>query len=253
MCSKARPGCTSTSPDVPRAGRLVVATLLVALTACGGGDGSSGARSSGQRGEQQEARPELSTDDPGCEFIVAGTGTRSTTPGESVEYLVDAVAEPFECFDKVTFTFDPGDAPVEDTPPGYTVEYREPPFGLVGPDGEPVANSTEGCCAGEAADANAVLYVEMQPASTTDLRNPPLIRNCEGAQTYCGNLRLRLEGMEHVVIVEWITPDNLPPDPTPEDPSDNKVIWLIGLDERRPFTVDFARDPTPHVNVLIMR
>ena len=82
-----------------------------------------------------------------------------------------------------------------------------------------------------------MLYIEFTPAATTDGRNPGAFRD-----TYQGNLRLTFDAdaMHHTTIVEWIDRD---PDVTPEIPTDNKVVWLIGLDEKRPFTVDAASQP----------
>lgn len=198
--------------------------------ACGGGS-DDGANASGS-GSNNASASERAAAGPGCEFIVAGTERRFTQPLESIEYLQDAVAEPSTCYDRITFVFDPGDGP--DLPPGYSVEYREAPFGLEG-----IPTSTAGF-----KDADAVLYVEITPASTTDTRRPG-----RSVQTYQGNLRLRLADMGHTVIVEWI--DKLPDDTTPDDITDDKVIWLIGLDEKRPFTVDAANQP-PRVSVLVM-
>ncbi len=248
-------GCTSTSADVRRAGlSLVVALALAALSSCGGGSSSEDDASKESKKTETTIQTGITADDPGCRFIVAGTGSRSTIPGTTVEYMTSAVAEPFACYDKVTFTFDAGDAPVEDTPPAYTVEYRKAPFGLLKADGKAISTSTAGF-----KEAKAVLYVEMTPASTTDRRSPPKLRDCPPS-TYCGNLRLLLKDMHHVVIAEWI--QKLPEATatavttttiagavaTPE-----RVVWLIGLDSKRPFTVDFARDPVPHINVLIMK
>jgi hypothetical protein len=201
---------------------------------------------------------------------VAGTEKRSTTPGEDLEFLTSAIAEPKTCYDEVTFEFDPGDGP--DLPPGYTVEYRKPPF-LEG-----VRSSTEGF-----KDAKYVLYVEMRPVSTEDTRFPG-----RGITTYKGNLRLGLQGMEHTVIVEWLdtaqpsvpestaptsttttiprasgstssspAPPAPPAPPTtsttlaPNDPATSRVVWLIGLDSKRPFTVDASNQP-PRISIVIM-
>ena len=240
-----------------RVATLAVVLLLVAsAAACGGGSDTTAKRS---KRDTSSAPKQLSADEPGCEYIVAGTDARATTPTGTVEYLTNAVATPTACYDKVSFMFDPGDSP-DGLPPAYRVEYREEPFGLEF-EGKTVNTSTAGCCAGPAPDVEAVLFVAFVPASTTDTRNG------RSTDTYLGNLRLSLKDMEHVLIVEWIQPESLPPDPTPEDQSDNAVIWLIGLDEKRPFTVDFATNCTgteaetttttspttcPHVNVLIM-
>lgn len=214
-----------------RAASLVIVVVLVAAAAaCGGGGDSSSS------GAERDAAPAPSPGDrtirgPACQFIVAGTERRFTRPLANTSYLESAIAEPTTCYDKITFVFNPGDGP--DLPPGYTVEYREPPFGYEG-----IPNSTAGFD-----DAKAVLVVEFQPASTTDARNP-----ARPIETYKGNLRLALVDVKHTVIVEWLSKLE---DLTPETPSDDKVVWLIGLDRKMPFTVDAANQP-PRVSVLIM-
>lgn len=207
-------------------GLFVACAVLGA--ACGGGSDDSANASAGSRTSGRED----ATAGPGCEFIVAGDERRFTQPLESLEYLQNAVAEPNTCYDRITFVFDPGDGP--DLPPGYSVEYREAPFGLEG-----IPTSTGGF-----KDADAVLYVEFSPVSSESVRLAD--RRVEG---YQGNLRLRLADMGHTVIVEWV--DQLPEDMTPDDITDDKVVWLIGLDEKRPFTVDAANQP-PRVSVLVM-
>jgi len=167
---------------------------------------------------------------PGCEHIVASTGKRFRRPSKNLIYMVDAVAEPTACYDKITFVFDPGDFP--DLPPGYIVEYRKPPFV------EGITTTTEGF-----KQAKAVLYVEMQATSDVDRRFAG-----SGRQTYKGNQRLGLEGMTHTVIVEWVKDYK---DTTPDDPTDDKLIWVIGLNKKVPFTVDSANQP-PRVSVLVM-
>jgi len=210
----------------PRLASFVALVCIVATSvACGGGGGDESAA---------PRRADTSTEDantgPGCEHIVASEARRMRRPGEHLVYLVDAFAEPTACYDKISFIFDPGDGP--DLPPGYLVEYREPPF-LEG-----ITTTAEGF-----EDARAYLYVELQPASTVDLRFEG-----SGRRTYQGNLRLALEGTAHTTIVEWVDQYE---DVTPENQLDDKVIWIIGLDRRRPFTVDSANQP-PRVNVLVM-
>ncbi|MCJ7670737.1 MAG: hypothetical protein MUP67_01655 [Acidimicrobiia bacterium] len=242
---------------------------LVLLAACSGGSGSS--TTSATKAATPDSR---GSSGPGCQYIVAGTEKRSTTPGKDLQYLTSAIAEPATCYDKITFEFDPGDGP--DLPPGYTVEYREPPFI------EGIRSSTEGF-----KEAKYILYIEMRPASTEDTRF-----SGRGITTYKGNLRLGLSGMKHTVIVEWL--DKAPPSvpevvaptgttttsaprsrattsttvaapaaptaptaPTttttlaPNDPATSRVVWLIGLDSKRPFTVDASNQP-PKISVLIM-
>jgi hypothetical protein len=229
----------------------------------------------------------------GCRYIVANTLGRFAPAGPQSDrtnqlvYLQNAIAQPTTCYDEITFTFDKGDGP--DLPPGYLVEYRTAPYGLEG-----IATSTSSF-----APAKYVLYVEIHPAATVDLRAG---RN---TQTYKGNLRLQLVNMQHTNIVEWVR--DVPPSPepsaasaavctnngtatttstttptpttttkpsrspstssstttsvpsttsttvfgTPIDIAQQRVVWLIGLDSCRPFSVDSANNP-PHINVLIM-
>jgi hypothetical protein len=206
--------------------------LSLALAACAGDSGSAASSSNGR----SKSRRSTTTTSPTnrCKFIVAGTDGRTRkAPGDGVPYLTSATAEATTCYDKVSFVFDPGGS--SGLPPGYTVEYRKKPFGL--PPG--ISTSTAGFKL-----AKFVLYVELMPAATKDVRNPR-----RPVDTYLGNLRLLLpKQIRHVNIVEWV--DKLP-DLTPEDQTDQKIVWLIGLDEKRPFTVDFASQP-PRVNVLIM-
>ncbi len=224
---------------------------LLAMAACG----SSQEATSSQTSRPTRDKSTNKTPDLGCRFIVASTLPRETIPGDVTQFLLSAVAEPAPCYDKVTFTFDAGGG--SDEPPGYLVEYRKKPF-LEG-----VSSSTAGF-----PDAKYVLYVEMRPASATDRRFAGRPR-----QTYAGNLRLALQDMKHTVMVEWL--DKAPPalaDSTkkksaagattsssvpgevvaaPNDPDYSRVVWLIGLDKKRPFTVDAANNP-PRVNVLVM-
>jgi hypothetical protein len=204
-----------------------LACLLAVGVACsGGGDDESAPR------RRADAAPQQADTGPGCEHIVASEGRRFRRPDKNLIYMVDAVTEPHVCYDKISFVFDPGDSP--DMPPGYLVEYRKPPFV------EGVNTTTEGFD-----EAKAYLYVEMQPTSTVDLRFAG-----SGRRTYRGNLRLALDkAIQHTVIVEWL--DQVE-DTTPEDPTDDKIIWVIGLDEKRPFTVDSANQP-PRINILVMR
>jgi hypothetical protein len=68
------------------------------------------------------------------------------------------------------------------------------------------------------------------------------------------------QGLHHVNIVEWVK--NLPEGEqtavTPTTvagvaPIPQRVVWLIGLDRKRPFTVDCANGPPARINVLIMK
>ncbi len=257
---------------------FLVAFSLAALAACGGGssDSSSSGRSNSKNDDTTEITG-ISAKDPGCRYIVAGTDTRATNPGATLQYLTSPAVIPSDCYDQVSFTFGYDDEAVAttttsssdaDTPsstcaPGYTVEYRKPPFGLVKADGKNVATSTSGFD-----DAKAVLYVEMTPAiALSEFPSKPDL-------AYPGNITLSFASsdMHHVNIVEWVK--NLPEGQQTSAPTTTvpgvivipqRVVWLIGLDKKRPFTTDCAPGPLPlpdvtcpvtactHLNVLIMK
>jgi len=162
---------------------------------------------------------------PGCQFIVASEAKRETLPiiNQSV-FLDDAAAAPTVCYDEMTFTFQPGGD--GDVPPAYTVQYV--PLNAPG-----VVNSSTASLTG----VKAVLEVVIHPASASNA----------GKLTYQGNLRLALQPMNHTLIVEYL---NSLPQPSP-DPNQSQVVWLIGLDQKRPFTTDAANSP-PRVSVLVM-
>ncbi len=178
------------------AGALACLMLVAASAACSGSGSGSDASTTAHTKAARTVTRKL--DGPGCQYIVAGTESRSTPAGDTLQYLTSAVTEPTECYDKIMFEFDPGNGP--DVPPGYTVEYRKPPFV------EGIKSSTEGFD-----DAKYVLYVELRPVSTKDTR-----ASARGVTTYKGNLRLAFvpdkpgqPGMVHTTIVEWL--DKAPP------------------------------------------
>lgn len=233
----------------------VVVLALVVLSACGGGEAaSSSTKNKRDTNTSKKTQKSEKPKDLGCRFIVASTKSRETTPPLVTEFLTSAVAESAPCYDKITFTFDSGGGP--DVPPGYLVEYRKKPY-LEG-----VSSSTAGF-----SEAKYALYVEMRPVSVEDRRFAGRPRS-----TYKGNLRLGLKGMQHTVIVEWLSKalpalsdreigtnestTTLAPDPAfvpvPNDPDYSRVVWLIGVDKKRPFTVDAANNP-PRISVLVMR
>jgi len=156
----------------------------------------------------------------GCQDVVMGEEPRATPPPEFMEHLTGAIAYPETCWDRVLFTFE---AELGQAPPGYQVEYRKPPF-VEGERDSPVQVQGE-----------AFLYVTFTPASQFDVRDP-----ARPIQTYKGNLLLALEGMHHVTMVRKVI-DGL-----------GTVMWIIGLDEKRPFTVDAVSNP-PRVSIFVAR
>lgn len=209
----------------------LVATLTVAASACFGG-GGGGSATGTKRGNGSS-----SGGGPGCRYVAASTLTRKVAPRvDKTEYLIDATAQATACYDQITFVFQPGDAtnlPPNVSPsvypPSYTVQYKQPPFA---PGLQSSAESLSG--------VHAILEVILNPASEVD--NRP-----RGAgQTYKGNLRLQLKGLQHTLIVELL---NTYPQPSP-DPNKSVMVFLIGVDAKRPFLTQSAIEP-PRVSVLI--
>ena len=125
--------------------------------------------------------------------------------------LTDATAGVAGCLDQVTFTFQ---SLGNGTPPGYVVEYRDPPFS----DGDPPREVP--------LDGVAFLAVTISPAASVDITQ-------EGTpRTYFGNLLLQYDEHHHLVLVRKF------------DDALGAVQWVIALDGKRPFLVDSAANPT---------
>ena len=204
MCSE-RPA--STSLDTVATVRLVLAAcvLALALGACSGGS-SQGTSST----TTSTAAPGVSSQSPCPGF--RGTELQAASSGERpAGLLTDADAGAAGCLDRVTFSFRSlGDS----TPPGYVVEYRDPPF----TDGDPPREV--------ALSGDAFLSVTITPAASVDITqedHPP---------TYSGNLLLRYGEHHHLQMIRKF------------DDALGSVRWVIALDEKRPFLVDSAADPT---------
>ena len=159
--------------------------------------------------------------DFGCNNVVMSEEPRTTLAPEHLVLLRDAYAVAEPCWDKIVFTFE---ATGDDMPPGYDIEYCKPPF-TDGPEGQFNVETL----------GDAFLCLTMKPAASYDTRVPG-----RPPQTYLGNLRLALDDMAHTEIVRH------------RMDGDGTVIWLIGLDTKRPFTVDGANNP-PRVTVYIAR
>jgi hypothetical protein len=194
--------------------------VLAACTATGASDADRAKQRVQEARKASAAQARVQGNrDPGCQYIVTSQARRFTAPPKDLLLLsgAEAVSEP--CWDRITFVFDPTG---QDLPPGYEVEYRKPPF-VEGPTGAPVETL-----------GDAFLFVTFTPASATDARDPG-----RPIQVYRGNLRLRLQDMHHAVIVRKLVD------------GDGTVMWLIGLDAKRPFTVDASNQP-PRVSILVM-
>lgn len=204
------------------AGLAVVLTLVG--TACTGTTTGAEAPVEVDRAQvAREATRELDAArrrDLGCANVVMSEGDRTTRPPEHLLRLTDAYAVAEPCWDKIVFTFESTGA---DMPPGYDIGYEKGPF-------------TEGDAGQYTVETlgTAFLYVTFSPAAS--------VKETGGRpqQTYLGNLRLTLRDMHHTEIVRKIID------------GDGTVMWLIGLDVKRPFTVDAANNP-PRVSVYIAR
>jgi hypothetical protein len=214
---------------VPVRARLGALLLLVGLVTAACSPGVANQADGEQRAaDAKQATKELAEagrQPLGCDNIVASRDKRATAAPEHMMLLIDAgaVAEP--CGDKITFTFKPTGANV---PPGYTIEYRDPPF-VEGDAGQYTVETL----------GNAFLYITFAPASETDWTSG------SPKQTYPGNLKLRLEDMHYTEIVRKII-----------DHPDGTQSWLIGLTEKRPFTVDgvtSSKFGVSQVSVYIMK
>jgi hypothetical protein len=193
-----------------------LAALVVLGAACGQSGTSAAPSPSASTAAAASTAPASQAAAPCDPFrggVVARTSSGPVAPGQ----LVDAVAGAAGCLDRVEFTFRSlGDNTVagQGLPPGYQVEYTDTDHFM---DGQ-VAIVLPG---------NAFLTVTMKPASSFDTTDPTKPR-----PTYLGNASLRWTQFHHLEVVRRL-----------QDGPDS-VQWVIGLDGKRPFLVDAARDPT---------
>jgi hypothetical protein len=202
----------------------LLAVVVMTAAACSPGVANQ-ADGTDRAADAKHATKELAQaeqQDLGCNNIVTSRDKRVTAPPEHMVLLIDAYAVAEACWDKITFTFTPTGA---NMPPGYTIEYQDGPF-TEGDQGAPVETL-----------GSAFLFITFAPASQTDF-------TAGRKQTYLGNIRLRLEDMHHTLIVRKLID------------GDGTQSWLIGLDEKRPFTVDAVADSAnrvSRVSVYVMK
>jgi hypothetical protein len=135
--------------------------------------------------------------------------TPVTSPKVTTSVNLTKVAHETDgCVDHVRFELTSKTA----SPPGYSVTYGTPPF------------TTDGSGETVAVQGSAFITVTMQPAYGYDFEN--------GTPTYTGPKRIAPTGAQHVTeIVE--TGD-----------FEGVLNWVIGLDAKRPFSVQATGDPT---------
>jgi hypothetical protein len=208
-----------------RLGALLAVALLAGAACSPGRTAASGEQRAADAKHATRELAEAAARDLGCGNIVTSRDKRVTAPPEHMVLLTDAYAVAEPCWDRVTFTFQPTGA---NAPPGYTIEYRDPPF-VEGDEGQYTVETL----------GNAFLYITFAPATETDWSSG------RPRQSYPGNLRLTLVDMHYTEIVRKIM-----------DHPDGTQSWLIGITEKRPFTVDAVADSAnrvSRVSVYIMR
>jgi hypothetical protein len=210
-----------------RARLALLAVVVVVAAACSPGVANQ-ADGEERAAAAKHATKELAQagqQDLGCNNIVTAREKRVTTAPEHMVLLTGAEAFAEACWDRITFTFVPTGA---NLPPGYTIEYKEPPF-VEGDEGQFTVETL----------GNAFLYLTFRPASQTDLSSGRAV------QTYKGPIRLALHDTHHVEIARKLI-----------DNPDGSQSWIIGLNEKRPFTVDAVGDSAnlqSRVSVYIMK
>ncbi len=145
--------------------------------------------------------------------IRASTVSRESAQGPEVSLLQTANVSRGECTDDVRFEFASGDI---DLPPRYVAEYQAGPFIDFNQD---VPASPGG---------TVFLVIRFEKTTSSYL----------GRSTYRSRESIEPGGMHHLQDVRMVRAP------------DNWVVFVIGLDQQRPFMVDGAPSP-PHVLVRI--
>ena len=151
---------------------------------------------------------------PCATIPVPGAAVTSPEPGGD-SYLTKVERQGDACRDHVVFDF----APKSTDAPGYEVSYGTPPFEADGSgDVVPVAG-------------NAFVVVKIQPGYTFDFDT--------SKKTYTGPNRITPTGANHVQEMALVSD------------FEGALTWVIGLDVKRPFTVQATGEPTPQLVVTI--
>lgn len=202
--------------------RIVVATLIVAIATSACSDEGDAATAATSIGVEPTSTPSTTaaapatttpptTEPPQTAPPIVGIpqlGAFSTPdyPGPgSPTYLETVRTESYDDFTRVVFEFT-ADAPE------FAIEYLDGPV-VAGPAGEPIEASGE-----------AALSISMAPASGVDLTGEyPVV-------TYSGPDRLPIDSE---VVNELVRIDDF----------DNHTTWVVGLEDRLPFSVVALENP----------
>jgi hypothetical protein len=184
---------------------MVVTAGLVSvmvLSGCGSSGKRAGNGSSTTSSSTSSTSTSTTTTTAPCSF--AGTTDPQENALASVEQLLTNVETATDgCVDTITFTFRPSSA----LAPSYRVEYADPPF-----------TNTAGVTVTPA--GTVFLKIRFQPAWIADLSQesaPP---------TYTGPRLITPTGLKSVRGVALF------------DASEGVVGWVVGLDGKRPFSVE---------------
>jgi hypothetical protein len=179
----------------------VIPVLAFALAGCGSDSGNDEAATS-----NPSSPPSMKTV-PACMALPNASleaHAGAVAKDRETMYLTDVSADSAECTAKVTFDFDEGQAPG----PGYEAVY-EPASTAKVEDGS--GNPVE-------IDGDAFLVVRLSPAMTARIDGDQVTK------TYTGPKRLPQD------------PDSAVRDVVKTGDFENMVTWVIGLDEKLPFS-----------------
>ncbi len=187
---------------------LGAVALMAAAVLVGCSDGDSGVST---ESTTTTSRAATTTSSGGSSCSVPGATTDPKTsvapPAPPVALLTDVRSGRQPCADRVVFDF-------QNQAPGFTVQYQPGPF-TFGESGEPVT-----------IEGSAFLVVQLTPASGFDLSQP------DAPQTYTGPDRITPSGLTHVREIRQLSD------------FEANLLWVIGLDSTRPFTVATLTGPT---------
>jgi hypothetical protein len=186
-----------------RVGLLVV--LATGIVACSGGSDTE-VRSESSSTSSSDPTSTGSSGTTTCTLPGASTDAKTSTGGDAIALLNDVRAGHQSCADRVVFDF-------RDGTPGYSFEYRPGPF-TFGESGQPIA-----------IDGSAFLLVRLSPAAGVDLDQP------DAPPTYTGPESIKPQGLAHVREIRELSD------------FEGELVWVIGLDEMRPFTAATLTGP----------
>jgi hypothetical protein len=151
---------------------------------------------------------------PCATIPIPTAAVKSPVPGGDA-YLTKVARQGDACRDHVVFDF----APKSTKAPGYEVSYGTGPF------------EADGSGAVVPVAGNAFVVVKVQPGYTFDFET--------SKKTYTGPNRITPPGANHVTEIVKVSD------------FEGALIWVIGLDVKRPFTVQATGTPTPQLVVTI--